>query len=101
MAGCSKKLSAVGRKGSRDGGVDGVRQFSTNRRESLHYEAEEWGHSILSLSQDDSRVVREGDKVYVIKQYAVEEEDNSTEQPRCLALVGFIMCTSLLYLCSS
>ena len=37
-------------------------------------------------------MVREGDKVYVIKQYAVEEEDN-TDQPRCLALVGFIMCT--------
>ena len=87
MAGCSKKLSAVGRKGSREGGVDGVRQFS---KESFHFEAEEWMHYILS--QDDSRVVREGDKVYVIKQYAVEEED-TTDQPRCLALVGFIMCT--------
>ena len=91
MAGCNKKLSAVGRKGSREGGVEGVRQF---RKESFHSEAVERVHYIPSLSQDDSRAVREGDKGYVIKQYAVQEEDN-TDQPRCLALVGFIMSTLL------
>ena len=90
MAGCNKKLSAVGRKGSRDAGVEGVRNIIKSERT---LEVEKSGFTILSLYQEDRRVVREGDKVYVIKQYTLEEEDSSTEQPRCLSLVGFIMCT--------
>ena len=38
--------------------------------------------------QDDTRVVREGDKVFVITEYQVqEEEEEDYHQPKCL--VGF------------
>ena len=38
-------------------------------------------------SGDDTRVVREGDKVYVITEYSLQEEEEQ-EQPRSLCLVS-------------
>ena len=63
----SKKISSESRRPARaDGGVS------------------------LSLRVKISDDVKQASKVFVIKQYAMEEEQ---EQPRCL--VGFIMCTQL------
>ena len=40
--------------------------------------------------QDDSRVVKEGDKVYCITEYTYEEEPEHLEQPT-IRLVGFMI----------
>ena len=51
------------------------------------------------MSGEDSKVVREGDKVYVITEYTLQEEEE-LEQPRSLCLVSLctwmdVMCTSV------
>ena len=47
---------------------------------------------------EDSKVVREGDKVYVITEYSLQEEEE-LEQPRSLCLVS--LCTWMDVLCTS
>ena len=80
MAGCTKKSSTGSRKGSND--ISGVRTHqNTIQLPGGGLEG------VGAVCQDDSRVVKDGDRVYVITEYQVEEEQE-TEQPKCLAIVG-------------
>ena len=84
------------RKGSRD--ISGVRMHKV----LAHRSPVPWTrHAQVGTGLEDTRVVREGDKVYVITEYSLQEEQDQ-EQPRSLCLVSLavlthvsdVMCTS-------